>query len=241
MSSTTTSTTSDSSNEEMEIQTKKPELSNTPKKKTLKRQHAEMDLTQSQDWRCCQKRDEENKENENPNEENGEPPKKRRRKMRKMELPLFTGVILHITGVNNKIIKNIQSEFDDPIVRQAFPDGKCEIIEAKYVKRLPTEKEKQAWQAETKRLSKERMKAEGKTKRQMTEEEKEIRRLRNADPEYQAKKKEMARIKREVFNQNEENKKIYKELVKEKFGETKRRKRNGKETINFPNSPRCSE
>jgi hypothetical protein len=221
-STTTSSTTDSSSQEETQPETIVPEKPKNEKfkakKPSLKRQRPEHELSQS-----TQAQD----EAALTQDSNGhmDPPPKKKRKIRKLEVPPFTGYLLHIQGVDRKIIESTRNEFDDPIVKAAFPDSKCEIVEAKYVKRLPTDEEKHEWQLETKRLSKERLKAEGHKKREMTEEEKRLRKERNSNPEYIARKKEMARIKREVFLANQENIKKYKDLVKQKFGEQKRKKR----------------
>jgi len=216
MSSTTTSETSkDSSDTSSEVTQQAQDLFALTKVRTKRQRDDEAGTTSHE---CSTKDDEKSKD------ETKEPEKKKR-KMRRMESKKVEGYVINVRNVNEEIVKNICEEFKDPIVLQAFPNVKCELIPTKYIKLLPTEKEKQEWQAETKRLSKQRLKEEGKEKKQLTEAEKEQRRLKNADPEYQKKKKEMAKIKRKVFNDNEENKKKYKEIVKQVLGETPRKKR----------------
>jgi len=176
------------------------------------------------------KREDDEKENDDPLGFVQEPfevkeVKKPPRKMRKMELPVVEGYLLNLRGCDKEVLEKIAAEFEDPLWKEAYPEAKCNVMDAKYVKRIPTEEEKKAWQAETKRLSKEKLKAEGKVKKELSEAEKEKRRLKNADPEYQLKKKEMAKIKREVFNQFPENKEKYKKIVIERLGPTPRKKR----------------
>lgn len=222
MSSTTTSaTSSDSSTERlMEVETTQAQDEEQMSKsrewidtKARKRERAEREADTSAESST------DGKESAPPS------PKKKRRKMRRLEVPQPTGQILHFTGVTEDFVKTITKEFETALIQKKFPGSECEIINTKYIKRLPTEEEKLEFQAETKRLSKEKQKNEGKPKKELTEAEKEARRIKNADPVYQEKKKEMQKLKREVFNSNIENKKQYKELVKKKFGETPRKKR----------------
>lgn len=207
MSSTTTSSTSDSSSEEeqedkktvsdadVEMQAQDEAVITGPRKgHLLKRKRKDDDFF----------KDDKTEEDEATKE-----PKTKKRKLRKLEVPQLTGHVLHIMNIELDVIKGIKKELEDPLVTKLYPDVQSEIIDAQYLKRLPTEKQKQDWDAETKRLSREKRRLEGKTRKELTEEEKEQRRIKNKDPEHIRKKRLRQAIKKEVYDSNPINKAEY--------------------------------
>ena len=163
---------------------------------------------------------------ENPNgKETNEPAPKRRRLLRRIETEPVEGFILNIKNVNEKLVRNIMKEFDDPIVKEAFPDSQCAFIDPKLLKRLPSEKEKKEFALESKRIAKEKALAAGKLPKVKTEEERELARQRANNPKYQARKKAMAKIKSELIKQDEGLKKRYEQEVLKQLGKPQRPER----------------
>ncbi|HXU95469.1 MAG TPA: hypothetical protein VFP45_03435 [Candidatus Nitrosotalea sp.] len=227
-SSTTTSSTSSSSDDTQSMDTESQ--SSSPSKPSLKRSREEQEISQAQDEFDLSK--------ENQQEQNeGEPKQKKRRLLRRLETKPLEGFVLNITGVPQKIVENILGEFKDPELLKPFPDAKCCQIETSLLKRLPTEKEKKEFAQESKRLAQKRALEEGRLPKVKTEEEKRIARERANNPKYQIRKKEMARIKSELIQKNEELKRQYKEEVEKRLGKLEkpvrkpRKKAEGKENV----------
>lgn len=164
-------------------------------------------------------------------EDGDEKPKKKRAPMRRLEIPPFHGHILNIVGMDDVQVKIIVEDLNNPVFQKEFPDTKCTLIPLSEVKRLPSEEKKREFNQETKRLAKERNNGEAKARRELTPAEKEARRLRNEDPVYKEEKKIRAKLKRETFNANPDNKKLYKEKVKEIIGVKERKKTPRKKTV----------
>jgi hypothetical protein len=205
MSSTTTSSssTSDSSSEDDGGQ-QKFEI------KITQQAQDEEDLTTPRKGHLLKRKRKSDKffEGKSEDDETKEPEPKRR-KLRKLEVPQLTGHVLYFEDIGLDVIKGIIEELKDPLVTKLYPNVKAEIIDVKYLKRLPTAKQRQEWDAETKRLSREKRKAEGKYRKELTEEEKEQRRLKNLDPVNIEKKKIRNGIRKQVYDSNPENKAEY--------------------------------
>jgi len=213
-SSTTTSSTSSSDDSpSMEIESQP-----TTPTKSLKRDREEESISQAQDEFDLSK--------ENPSGQDGtEPPKKKQRVLRRMETKPIEGFVLNLQGIPRKIAENIINEFNDPVLLKDFPEAKCSEIETKYLKRLPTEQEKKEFAQESKKLAQERALKEGRLPKVKTEEEKRIARERANNPKYVIRKKEMARIKREVIKKNKEIEKAYREEVEKQLGKLEKPER----------------
>lgn len=214
-SSTTTSSTSSSDDSpSMEIESQPT----SPTKPALKRSREEAEVSQAQDEFDLSK--------ENPNSQSdGEPQQKKRRILRRLETKPFEGFILNLQGIPQKIAENIVNEFKDPVFLKDFPEAKCCLVDLSLVKRLPSEKEKKEFAQESKRLAQKRALEEGKLPKVKTEEEKRIARERANNPKYQLRKKEMARIKRELIKNDEELTKRYHEEVQKQLGKLEKPER----------------
>lgn len=209
MSSTTTSSSTESSSED---------------DSTEPQQGQDEEVLKNPKHILKRKRKPENWEGSASNDDTTKQPPKKKRKLRRLEIAQPTGWILHVTGISRDVIEGIQKEFKDPLTTKLFPDVQSEIIDVKYLKRLPTEKEKQDWDAETKRLSREKRKAEGKGRKELTDEEKEARRLKNLDPVFIERKRTRAGIKKKVFDANAENKALYLKMCEEALGKVVRKR-----------------
>lgn len=158
------------------------------------------------------------------------PPKKKRAKVNRMPQPKTEGFWLNIKGghpvpITADIIKGISDNFASDAMQKLHPGITCDFYDSNGVKRLPSLKEKEEWQKELKERAKQRAKDEGKVKKELTPAEKEARRLRNQEPAVKARKKELAKLKRDIFREREENIKDYKKRVQEKYGPPPKRTR----------------
>lgn len=213
-STTTSSTTSSDDSTSMETESEV----NSPSKQSLKRNRQEDTISQAQDEFDLSRTIGDDKENV-------EPKKKKRRLLRRLETKPIEGFVLNLNGVPKKIAENIVNEFKDPVFLKDFPEATCCEIDKSLLKRLPTEKEKKEFAQESKRIAQKRALEEGRLPKVKTEEEKRIARERANNPKYQLRKKEMARIKREIIKNDEQVAKRYREEVEKQLGKLEKPER----------------
>jgi len=163
--------------------------------------------------------DEESEDQQNPCE--GSPPsessdseKKPPKKIRRLVVPPAQGWFINLLGMEEAPIRQIVENFNAAPFQEQFPGSSAVLYEASAIKRQPTKEERAEFDAETKRLAKEKQAASGNKKKELTEEEKEKRKAKNALPEVKERKRKITKLKREAFNQSEDAKRRYKNLVK---------------------------
>jgi hypothetical protein len=152
-----------------------------------------------------------------PQSESSDSEKKPPKKIRRLIVPPTQGWFINLLGMEEAPIRQIVENFNAPPFQKDFPGSSAVLYEASSIKRLPTKEERAEFDAETKRLAKEKQAASGNKKKELTEEEKEKRKAKNALPEVQERKREIAKLRREAFNDCADAKKKYKELVKSRL------------------------